>query len=60
MNAIFTAAREMQDFCRARSWRFCVIGGLAVQRWRELLPLPEIEDDPGTEERLRALLRATP
>lgn len=35
MNAIFSAAREIQDFCRSRSWRFCVIGGLAVQRWGE-------------------------
>ncbi len=35
MNAIFAAAGEIQEFCRARGWRFCVIGGLAVQRWGE-------------------------
>ena len=35
MNPIFEAAREIQEFCRARRWRFCIIGGLAVQRWGE-------------------------
>ena len=35
MNPIFEAAREIQEFCRARGWRFCIIGGLAVQRWGE-------------------------
>lgn len=35
MNPIFTAAAEIQSFCRAREWRFCFIGGLAVQRWGE-------------------------
>ena len=35
MNPIFAAAREIQDFCRGRGWRSCVIGGLAVQRWGE-------------------------
>lgn len=35
MNPIFAAALEIQDFCRAKSWRFCFIGGLAVQRWGE-------------------------
>ena len=35
MNPIFAAALEIQDFCRERNWRFCVIGGLAVQRWGE-------------------------
>lgn len=36
MNAIFTAAKEVCDFMKARRWEFCVIGGLAVQRWGEL------------------------
>ncbi len=35
MNEVFRAAREMQQFCRARSWQFCFIGGLAVQRWAD-------------------------
>ena len=35
MNPIFAAALEIQSFCRARDWRFCFIGALAVQRWGE-------------------------
>lgn len=35
MNPIFAAALEIQTFFRARSWRFCFIGGLTVQRWGE-------------------------
>jgi len=35
MNAIFAAALELQQFCERRDWRFCFIGGLAVQRWGE-------------------------
>lgn len=35
MNAIFEAAKEVADFMKARRWKFCVIGGLAVQRWGE-------------------------
>jgi hypothetical protein len=35
LNPIFTAALEAQTFCRARGWRFCFIGALAVQRWGE-------------------------
>ena len=35
MNAIFKAALDVQEFCVQRSWRFCFIGGLAVQRWGE-------------------------
>ncbi len=35
MNPIFTAALEAQEFCRAHGFRFCFIGGLALQRWGE-------------------------
>ena len=35
MNPIFAAALEIQTFCRAKQWRFCFIGALAVQRWGE-------------------------
>ena len=35
MNPIFTAALEIQEFCRARGFRFCFIDGLALQRWGE-------------------------
>lgn len=33
MNLIFDAAIEVQQVCRAASFQFCFIGGLAVQRW---------------------------
>lgn len=35
MNPLFSAALELQRFFEARAWRFCFIGGLAVQRWGE-------------------------
>ena len=35
MNPLFAGALEIQRFFEARSWRFCFIGGLAVQRWGE-------------------------
>lgn len=35
MNGVFTAAADIQGICRERSWSFCFIGGLAVQRWGE-------------------------
>ncbi|CAN5753111.1 hypothetical protein BH11MYX3_BH11MYX3_48500 [soil metagenome] len=33
MNAIFEAAIEVEGICRGAGFRFCFIGGLAVQRW---------------------------
>ncbi len=30
---VLTAAAEVETFCRANGWRFCFIGGVAVQRW---------------------------
>jgi len=36
MNALFTAAKEVCDFITARRWKYCIIGGLAVQRWGKL------------------------
>jgi hypothetical protein len=35
VNPLFAAALAVQTFCRARQWRFCFIGALAVQRWGE-------------------------
>ncbi len=29
------AGVELQQFFLVRDWRFCIIGGLAVQRWSE-------------------------
>lgn len=35
MNALFEAAKEVCEFMVAHQWEFCIIGGLAVQRWGE-------------------------
>jgi hypothetical protein len=35
MNTLFAAAAGVERFCRAQGWRFCIIGGMAVQRWGE-------------------------
>jgi hypothetical protein len=35
MNALFEAAKEICEFMTAEGWKFCLIGGLAVQRWGE-------------------------
>jgi hypothetical protein len=34
-NRLLEAAREIQDFCESCRWRFCFIGGIAVQHWGE-------------------------
>lgn len=34
-NLVFEAALEIQQFCEAHRFRFCVIGGVALQRWGE-------------------------
>lgn len=35
MDNIFTVALEVQKFLNDNKWRFCIIGGIAVQRWGE-------------------------
>ena len=35
MRDLFLLAGEVQSFCRERGWKFCFIGGLALQRWGE-------------------------
>ncbi|MGO8764721.1 MAG: hypothetical protein ACLQSR_06250 [Limisphaerales bacterium] len=35
MNLVFQAADALQKFLREQQWRFCFIGGLAVQHWGE-------------------------
>lgn len=35
MNPIYEAAIELQTLCDEHDWRYCFIGGLAVQRWGE-------------------------
>ena len=35
MNEVLKAARDIQDFCGRKHWKFCIIGGLALIRWGE-------------------------
>ena len=35
MIELFQVANRMQEFMRGREWKFCYIGGLALQRWGE-------------------------
>jgi hypothetical protein len=35
VNALFHAAREVCDFMATQHWQYCLIGGIAVQRWGE-------------------------
>ena len=35
MNDVIQAAAELQLVCQTQGWRFCFIGGLALQRWSE-------------------------
>jgi len=35
MRDLFRLANDIQSFCRERVWKFCFIGGLALQRWGE-------------------------
>jgi Nucleotidyl transferase AbiEii toxin, Type IV TA system len=35
VNAVIAAAAELQAVCEAERWRYCIIGGLALQRWGE-------------------------
>jgi hypothetical protein len=35
VNEVIQAAAELQGFCERQGWRFCFIGGLALQRWGE-------------------------
>ncbi len=39
--SVLKVARRLHDFCTAQGWRFCFIGGLAVQEWSE----PRVTDD---------------
>lgn len=61
MNVLFEAAGEICTFMSDRQWKFCIIGGLAVQQWGE--PRTTLDADLtlltgwGEEERyVRALL----
>ena len=40
-NEVLATALRLQKFCKGMGWRFCFIGGLAVQKWSE----PRVTDD---------------
>lgn len=35
LTPVYDAAAALQSFCEKEGWRFCFIGGIAVQRWGE-------------------------
>ena len=35
MTDLVAVAKQLQDFCEAKKWSFCIIGGLALQMWGE-------------------------
>ncbi len=35
MIEVIRAAAELQELCNKEQWKFCFIGGLALQRWGE-------------------------
>jgi hypothetical protein len=35
MTELYTTALEVQRLCESHGWSFCIIGGLAAQRWGE-------------------------
>lgn len=43
MTELVTLAEELQTFFEARKWRFCFIGGLAVQEWAELRATKDVD-----------------
>lgn len=53
-SAVFRAALDLQSFCEAQGWRFCIIGGIAVERWSvprftedaDMTVLTHFDDEP--------------
>lgn len=43
LSGVAAAAYELQEFCTDQSWRFCFIGGIAVQAWA--LPRATVDAD---------------
>ncbi len=56
-SVVYRAALDLQSFCEQHGWRFCVIGGLAVQRWAyerftkdaDMTVLTRFDDEPVME-----------
>jgi predicted nucleotidyltransferase len=62
MNALFESAKEIQDFMSGRGWKFCIIGGLALQRWGEPRQTNDVDltlltGFGGEEEYIQAILQ---
>ena len=43
MNPLLAAGLEIQTFFSEQSWRFCLIGGLAVIRWGEIRTTQDVD-----------------
>ena len=44
MTEVIRAAGELQALCEGQRWRFCIIGGLALQHWGEPRETIDVED----------------
>ena len=60
MNALFEAAKEVCGFMNNQGWKYCIIDGLAVQRWGELRTTLDVDfslfTDFGEEEMFADIL----
>jgi hypothetical protein len=43
MIELFEAAAQLQRICESNQWRFCFIGGVAVQMWAELRTTKDVD-----------------
>lgn len=43
MTKLYRAALEVHHFCERNGWRFCIIGGVAVQRWGEVRVTTDVD-----------------
>ena len=43
MNELLETAKEIEYLCGERGWKFCFIGGLALQRWGELRVTKDVD-----------------
>jgi len=43
MIALYRTAQRLQEFCLAREWNFCFIGGLAVLRWGQIRVTKDVD-----------------
>lgn len=65
MKTLFQTAFELQNFFEKKNWRFCFIGGLALQRWGEARMTVDVDVSlltgfGGEDKFIEALLAAYP